>query len=148
MTKKDAFTEEEWTTILEGPTSAGMLVITASHGGTFKETFAESKAYAEARAHHGASELLDEIVSTRPKSDHTHYHSHDELQAGAVKHLTDAVATLTAKATPGELDDYRKFVLTLCEKVAAAHKEGADVVSPAETDAIATITTALGATTS
>lgn len=145
MTKKDAFTEEEWTTILEGPTSAGMMVITASHGGTFRETFAESKVYGEARAHHGASELLDEIVSTRPKTDHTHYHSADELQAGAIKHLTDAVALLSAKATPQEVDDYRKFVRTLCDKVAAAHKEGNDAENPAETAAIEKISAALGA---
>jgi hypothetical protein len=146
MTKKDAFTDEEWTTILEGPTSAGMMVITASRGGTFRETFAESKVYAEARAHHGASELLDEIVSTRPKSDHTHYHSAEELQAGAIKHLSAAVALLAAKATPQELEDYRKFVQTLCEKVAAAHREGSDSgASPAESAAIQQITTALGA---
>jgi hypothetical protein len=148
MTKKDAFTEEEWTTILEGPTSAGMMVIAASRGGTFRETFAESKVYAEARAHHGASELLDEIVSTRPKTDHTRYHSAQELQAGAIKHLTDAVAILQAKATPGELDDYRKFVRTLCDKVAAAHKEGGETESSAETAAIEQISTALGAAAS
>ncbi|HEV3212240.1 MAG TPA: hypothetical protein VGZ03_02475 [Acidimicrobiales bacterium] len=148
MTTKDAFTEEEWATILEGPTSAGMLVITASRGGTFRETLAESKVYAEARAHHGASELLDEIVSTRPKTDHTRYHSVEELRAGAVQHLTDAVALLTAKATPAELDDYRGFVRTLCDKVAAAHKEGDDATSAAESAAIQQVTAALGVTTS
>ena len=144
MTKKDAFTDEEWTTILEGPTSAGMMVITASRGGTFRETFAESKVYAEARAHHGASELLDEIVSTRPKTDHTHYHSAEELRAGATKHLSDAVALLGAKATPQELDDYRWFIGTLCAKVAAAHSEGSSGPSPEEAAAIGQITTALG----
>lgn len=145
MTKKDAFTDEEWTTILEGPTSAGMMVITASRGGTFRETFAESKVYAEARAHHGASELLDEIVSTRPKTDHTRYHSAEELRAGATKHLSDAVALLGAKATPQELDDYRRFIGTLCAKVADAHSEGSGSPSPEETAAIEQITAALGA---
>jgi hypothetical protein len=147
MTKKDAFTDEEWLTVLQGPTSAGMLVITASPGGTFKETFAESKAYAEARAQHGQSELLDEIVSSKPKMDHTRYHSHDEMKAGAITHLTAAVALLTAKATPAELEGYRSFVLALCAKVAAAHKEGDAAQSAAEVAAIEDVTAALGATT-
>jgi hypothetical protein len=53
MTKQADFTPEEWTEVLEGPTSAGLLVITASRGGTFRETFSTGKAYAEARQHHG-----------------------------------------------------------------------------------------------
>jgi hypothetical protein len=146
MTKKDAFTNEEWVTILEGPTSAGMLVITASRRGTFKETFAESKAYAEARAQHGQSELLDEIVSSRPKMDHTRYHSPDELKTGAIGHLTGAVALLSAKAAPEELESYRSFVLHLCKMVAAAHKEGDQAESDAESAVIKDIAAALGTT--
>ncbi len=144
MTTKAAFTDEEWISILEGPTSAGMLVITASHGGTFRETIAEAKAYAEARAQHGSSELLDAIVSTKPKTDHTRYHSSEELKAGVAKHLGDAIGVLTAKATSDEVEDYRKFVLSLCSKVAAAHREGGVAESPAETAAIAFISTSLG----
>ena len=75
MTTKAAFSPEEWTTVLEGPPTAGLIVITAAHGGTFRETIAMSKAYTEARAQHGESELLDEIVSAKPKMDHTRYHS-------------------------------------------------------------------------
>jgi hypothetical protein len=144
MTKKDAFTDEEWTAVLEGPTSAGMLVITASKGGMFKETFAESKAYVEARAQHDQTELLAAILSTKPKSDHTHYHSPEALKEGAVAHLTTAIKVLSEKATPEELAAYRSFVLTLCVKVAAAHKEGDAETSAAETDAIAAVTAALG----
>jgi hypothetical protein len=53
MTTKTAFSPDEWELVLEGPPTAGSLVITASHGGTFRETMAMSKAYAEARAQHG-----------------------------------------------------------------------------------------------
>src|SRR5690348_7954578 len=49
MTTSAAFTAEEWRSLLEAPPLAGMIVVTASHGGTFKETFAMSKAYADAR---------------------------------------------------------------------------------------------------
>ena len=128
-----------------GPAAAGLIVITAAHGGTFRETFAMSKAYAEARAEHGESELLDEIVSAKPKVDHTRYHSAEELRDDELGHLRDAMALLESKATAEERDDYRRFVFTLANKVAAAHREHGQSVSPAEAAAIEQITEALGA---
>ena len=145
MTTKAAFTPEEWTTVREGPTTAGMIVITAAHGGMFRESFAMSKAYAEARAQHGESELLDEIVAAKPHVDHSRYHSAEELKEHGLAHLRDAVALLEGKATPEERDDYRRFVVALANKVAAAHREGGQDVSPAEAAAIQEITAALGA---
>ena len=75
MTAKSDFSTEEWQRILEAPPSAGMIVVTAQRGGTFRETIAMAKAYTEARRQHGESELLDEIVAAKPERDHTHYHS-------------------------------------------------------------------------
>ncbi|HUL26631.1 MAG TPA: hypothetical protein VLW44_12775 [Streptosporangiaceae bacterium] len=144
MTTKAAFTPEEWKTVLEGPPSAGMIVITAASGGMFRETVAMSKAYTEARAQHGASELLDEIVSAKPAMDHTRYHSPEELRDSGLQHLRSAVTLLEGKATPEELDGYRQFVLTLADKVAAAHREGGQDVSPAEEQAIQQVAAALG----
>ena len=145
MTTNAAFSPEEWKVVLEGPPAAGLIVITAAHGGTFRETFAMSKAYAEARAEHGDSELLDEIVSAKPKVDHTRYHSPDELREHGLGNLRDAMALLESKATAEERDDYRRFVITLANKVAAAHREHGQSVSPEETAAIEQITEALGA---
>ena len=113
MTTQAAFSPEEWNVVLQGPPTAGLIVITAAHGGTFRETFAMSKAYAEARAEHGESEFLDEIVSAKPKLDHTRYHSAEELRDNGLGHLRDAMALLESKSTAGERDDYRRFVLTL-----------------------------------
>ena len=144
MTTKAAFSPEEWKVVLEGPPAAGMIVITAARGGMFRETVAMSKAYAEARAEHGDSELLDEIVAAKPQTDHTRYHSAEELRDHGLRHLRDAVTLVDSKATTQERDDYRRFVLTLAGKVAAAHKEGGQSVSPAEADAIQQITAALG----
>jgi hypothetical protein len=144
MTTKAAFSPEEWKVVLEGPSTAGMIVIAAGHGGMFREAFAMSKAYAEARAQHGESELLDEIVAAKPEVDHTRYHSPEELRANGLGHLRDAVALLKSKATTEELDEYRRFVLTLANKVAAAHREGGQSVSPPEAEAIGEITAALG----
>jgi hypothetical protein len=145
MTAKAAFSPEEWKVVLEGPPTAGMLVITAAHGGMWRETFAMSKAYAEARAQHGESELLDEIVSANPKVDHTRPHSPQEFRDHSLQHLRDAMALLESKATAQERDDYRHFVINLANKVAAAHKEEGQSVSPAEAAAIQDITAALGA---
>ena len=146
MTTKAAFAPEEWTVVLEGPPTAGMIVITAAHGGTFRETIAMSKAYSEARGEHGESELLDEIVAAKPKVDHTRYHSPEELRDNGLGHIRDAMALLGSKATAEERDDYRHFVLTLANKVASAHREHGQDVSPAEAEAIQQITAALGTT--
>jgi hypothetical protein len=144
VTTEAAFSAEEWALVLEGPPTAGMIVITAAHGGMFRETIAMSKAYAEARAQHGESELLDEIVAAKPHLDHSRYHSPGELREHGLGHVRDAVALLESKATTEELDDYRGFVLTLAGQVASAHREGGQSVSPAEAEAIAEITAALG----
>src|SRR5438477_12611000 len=113
MTRKASFAAEEWKLILEGPPSAGMIVVTAQRGGSFRESIAMAKAYVEARKHHGQSELLDEIVAAKPEHDHTRYHSVDQLKQAGLQHLRDAVSLLESKATPEEVEDYRRFVLTL-----------------------------------
>jgi hypothetical protein len=146
MTTEADFTPQEWELVREAPTSAGMSVIVAEQGGTFRETFSMAKAYAEARQHHGQSELLDEVVAAKPKTDHTRYHSPDELKQHAIEHVRDAVALLEAKAQPQELEDYRSFVVGLAERVAGAHSEhrGEDAVSAAERAAIEDVKQALG----
>lgn len=144
MTTKSDFTEQEWNTVLQGPPTAGMIVITAQHGGTFRETFAMSKAYVEAREQHGASQLLDEIVAAKPHLDHSRYRSPEELRQHGLEHLREAVSLIEQKATDSEVDDYRRFVLTLAEKVAHAHREHGVDVSEAERAAIDEISASLG----
>ena len=145
MTSKADFTAEEWELVLEGPPSAGMIVITAQRGGTVRETVTMAKAYAEARRQHGQSELLDDIVAAKPQMDHTRYHSPDELTKASLAHLGEAVNVLKAKATPAELAEYKQFVLAVAERVAGAHREDGQAVSPAEHAAIEQITQALDA---
>ena len=144
MTAKSDFTEEEWDTVLKGPPAAGLIVASAAKGGTFKESFAIAKSYGEARQGHGASELLDAIVSAKPEIDHHLYHSYDEIKTAGLEHVRDAVGVLESKATPDEVNDYRRFVLTLSDHVANAHREHGTAVSDGEQAAIADITTALG----
>jgi hypothetical protein len=144
MTGKADFTESEWKLVAEGPPTAGLIVITAQRGGTFSETLSIAKTYVEARKHHGESELLDEIVSARPEVDRTRYHSPDELKEHGLQHLRGAVELLEGKATPEELDEYKRFVLGVADKVANAHRESGESVSDNERAAIESIAATLG----
>lgn len=148
MTNRTAFTEQEWDLLREAPPTAGMIVLTAAHGGTFRETFAIGKAYAEAHKHPGETELVDAIVDAKPKGDHTRYHSPEELKEHGLQHLRDAVALIAAKGTEAEVDGYRRFVLSLAEGVAAAHREGDVDVSDPERRALDEIAASLGASPS
>jgi hypothetical protein len=144
MTGRTAFTDEEWELLREAPATAGMIVLTAEGGGTFRETFALAKAYTEARKEHGESELLDELVAAGPKSG-GRFHTTDELRERGREHLREAAALLTRKATPEEGEGYRAFVTTLARRVAEAHKEGGQTVSEREQAALEEIEANLAA---
>ena len=139
MTTKADFDPDEWKLVVEGPPSAAMLVITSQRGGTFRETLAMGKEYAEARQQHGQSELLDELIAARPHVDHTRYHSPEELSEHVLAHLREAVSVVQRKAQPSEAEEYRKFIVSLAERVAGAHTEGGQAVSEAERGAIESI---------
>jgi hypothetical protein len=141
MTDKAAFTEEEWELVREGPPTAGMVALSAEKGGSFRETWALAKFYAEARKEHGESELLDALVADKP--DVKRYSSSEELESQGLGRLTEAVTLLEQKATTGEVAGYRKFVMDVAERVAEAHKEGGQQVSEDERAAIEKIAASL-----
>jgi hypothetical protein len=141
MTGKADFTEEEWEVVREGPPTAGMVAATASSGGTFRESWALAKAFGEARQDHGASELLDALVSERPHA--KRYGSPAELEEQGLGRLREAAALLAQKAGPEELEAYRQFTLKVAERVAEAHKEAGSAVSAGEREALDKIAAAL-----
>ena len=145
MTGKDAFTDEEWEAVTEGPPIAGMYVLTAEHGGSFRESFALAKAYAEAREQHGESEVLDAVVGEKPKVDRHRYGTPDALRTDGVERLRQAVAAVEAKGAPDDVRAYRSFVLELARRVAEAHKEHGEAISANEQEALDAIAAALGA---
>jgi hypothetical protein len=124
MTRKADFNAEEWTKVVEGPLLAGLRVVAAERGGTIRESIALGKAYAQAREQHGENELLDEIVAQPPAVDRNRINRGDDIAAVADAGLREAAAILAEKATPEELEAYRRFTLTVAEAVANAHKEG------------------------
>ena len=148
MTGKADFTEQEWKLVLEGPPAAGLIVAAAQRGGTFREAFAISKAYVDARKEHGESELLDEIASAKPQIDRSRFGSPQELKDHGLQIIRDAVALLGGKATPDEVAEYKRFVVTLAQRVAASHREHGTDVSPAEQAALDEISATLGVASS
>jgi hypothetical protein len=143
MTGKAAFTPEEWTVVLEGPPAAGLAVATASRGGTFRESFALAKAYTEARKAQGENELLDALVSERPKMKRERANSAGELKEQSLQQIRDALALVEVKATPEEAGGYRSFVLDVANRVAVAHKEDGQAISPAEQETLDEISATL-----
>ena len=144
MTGKADFTEQEWEKILEGPTSAGLIVSAAERGGTFRESFSLAKTFSEARSAAGASGLLDEVTKAKPKVDRARPGSAEEMRERLLGNIREAVSLLEGKASAEELDDYRRFTLTIAERVAAAKDEHDRPVSDAERAAIDEISSALG----
>ena len=144
MTSKADFTEQEWDAVLEGPPSAGMIVVTASRGGTFERPSRSGR-----RTRRLASSTAPASCSTRscrpsrrsitrvtgrPRSCREH----------AVQHIRDAIEVLERKASADEVEGYRRFVLGLAERVASAHREDGMEVSGPEHEAIEQIRTSLG----
>jgi len=145
VTGKADYSEQEWALITGVPPLAGLMVAAAQRGGTFREALSMGKAYAEARQQHGSSQLLDELVATRPKVEHEHPHSPEELRETVLGKVREALALLQAKATEQEVADYAGFVRTLAERVASAHREGGQDVSEAERAALDALDGALAA---
>jgi hypothetical protein len=124
MTKKADFNAEEWSVVVKGPPIAGMIVVTAEHGGTIRETLEVGKAYQEARQGHMGPELIEELLDSPPEIDPKGYSDPADLRSRGLQQLRDAVATLEGKADADEIDAYRGFVLGVAERVAHRHKTG------------------------
>jgi hypothetical protein len=151
MTKRADFNAEEWSTVVDGPVYAGLRVIAASRGGQIRESLAMGRVYQEARAHHGESELLDDLVKSPPSIDPDQARELQANPAGvSTQHLHDAVGIVQAKATAAETDAYKKFVMTVAQAVAGAHKEGGFLgiggkqITDAENQALDELSAALG----
>src|SRR3954452_5545634 len=107
MTAKSDFSEEEWELVSEAPVVAGMIVLTAQGGGSFRETFAMSKRYGEARKKDGESQMLDELVSGAPGDDRHRYKTPELLRELGLQRIVEASALLASKATPAEVEAFR-----------------------------------------
>lgn len=152
MTRKADFNAEQWSTVVDGPLYAGMRVISADRGGTLRESLAMGRVYQEAREHQGQSELLDELVKSPPSIDADRVREAGGNVAVLVsQQLREAMRIVETKSTAAEVDAYKRFVMTVAQAVASAHKEGGFLglggkqISDAENQALDEISAALGA---
>jgi hypothetical protein len=114
VTTKADFNAEEWSTVVDGPLYAGLYVIASDRGGTLRESLAMSRVYQEARARHGAGQLLDELVASPPTIDAAAMQrAGGDVAAAATEHLRRAMEVLERVATDDERDAYKTFVMTV-----------------------------------
>ncbi len=151
MTRKADFNAEEWSTVVDGPLYAGMRVISADRGGALRESLAMGRVYQEAHARQGESGLLDELVKSPPSIDPERVRdAGGNIAALATEQLRKAIEILESKATSSEVDAYKRFVMTVAQAVAGAHKEGGFLgiggkqISDTENQALDEISTAMG----
>jgi hypothetical protein len=151
MTRKADFNAEEWSTVVDGPLYAGMRLISADRGGTLRESLAMGRVYQEARAHHGESELLDELVKSPPSIDPDRAREAGRnIAVVTSEQLREAIRILEANSTRSEVDAYKRFVMRVAQAVASAHKTGGFLgvggkpISDAENQALDEVSSALG----
>lgn len=152
MTKRADFNAEEWSSVVNGPLYAGMRVISADRGGTLRESLAMGHVYQDARQRHGESELLDELLKSPPSIDPDRLReAGSDIAAITSQQLRDVISVLEAKGTSAEVDAYKRFVMSVAQAAAGAHKEGGFLgiggkqISDGENQALDEISMALGA---
>jgi hypothetical protein len=123
MTKRGEFNADDWSTVVQAPALAAAQVMTAERGGTLREAASLGRTYQEARAEH-SSELVEAVVSEPPRIEPADVRSPDGLAEHARQQLRAATDIVRRHATDEELDDYRRFILSVARAVARAHKEG------------------------
>jgi hypothetical protein len=125
VTSKADFNAEEWSTVVEGPVLAGMRVVAAHRGGTIRESLAVAKVYAAAREDQSDSELLDALVASPPAIDAQEIRARGgDIETVSSERLREALRIVRDKATPEEVEDYKRFVRVVAETAAKRHKEG------------------------
>lgn len=107
--------------ITTAPTLTAMYVSAAERGGGLSESVAAARAYAAARA--GTSrELLRDILASPPAVDRS---AGNELIQQALPKLREAIRTLERHTGDDEeVNEYKRFVYSVAEAVAHAHREG------------------------
>jgi len=107
--------------ITTAPTLTALYVSAADRGGGLSESIAAARAYASARA--GASgPLLRDILASPPAIDRS---AGKEVAEQALPRLREAVRILERHTGDDEeVNEYKRFVYSIAEAVAHAHREG------------------------
>ena len=150
MTTQADFDAEEWQTVVAAPAIAGHIVSAAQRGDAAREVAVMAHTYVEAEKAHPGFDLLGEVVARAPE-DVLHESSvRERPEVDGLERIRTAVALLEAKATPEEVDTYKRFAFDVAERVALAARSGdvlgigGELVSDAEHEALERVAEALG----
>ncbi len=119
MTAKAEFNAEEWSKVVVGPFVAGLVVIAADRGGSIRETVAMAKVFSEQQQAGDNPELIKELLGERPNAETLKGEGANPEEA-----LREALDILEAKATPEEVDAYKRLCLEIAQRVAERTKSG------------------------
>jgi hypothetical protein len=123
MATRADFTAEEWESLQQGVTGAGLLVSLSDRSffDTFKEAGALGRHIAQAKRSN-SSELVRELADIRGTGFGL-TSSPDAIETETLAALRSAKSALTSKA-PDELESYRQFVVEVAQSVANAAAGG------------------------
>lgn len=133
MSVKDKFTPEEWKNLLKAPMLAGYAVAGSApskQDDFIKEMAAVADGIVEGERRAQKDSLLGTVVAeiiANAEDDQrgqTEKLSLDDIRNRALDTCRAAAAAAEAKAGPQEAYEYKRWVLVVAEKVAAAAKEG------------------------
>jgi hypothetical protein len=129
MTTKAEFNADEWSTIAAGPFVAGLTVIAADRGGTVRETVEMARVFAEEQKAGENPELIAELLRERPNPQAVlggegEKPTAEDLPVRAEQILREAITTLESKATPEEVEAYKRLCLEIAQRVAERTKSG------------------------
>ena len=157
MSKQDDYTPEEWLSISSAPVMAGLLISLSDVSGPIgmtKEAIAVARAVTDS-ASSSSNELLGAIATswkaqvTKPKLPDLPRDTPDSARNETLE-LCKKAADIVSQKSPGEADEYKKWLVSLAKKAAEASKEGGflgiggTLVSDSEAAAIASLASALG----
>jgi hypothetical protein len=160
MASKDNFTTEEWRSLIKAPMLISYAVAGAAPSGEdgfIQEMSAVADGIIEGGQQAAKESLLAAVVADIIANAQdelrgpTENISVKEIKAKALDNCRSVVAILQTKASAEEADEYKRWLLAVAQKVAAAAKEGgifgfgATQVSESETATINEIADALGA---
>jgi hypothetical protein len=125
LTTRAAFGAGEWETITTAPILAAMFVSAAERGGSLRESMAASRAYASARGHDAGPLLRDVLASPPALNQVTGAASTEDIERKAPAKLREAIRALERHTGDDEeVNAYKRFVYSVAEAVAHAHREG------------------------
>ncbi|MDX6696459.1 MAG: hypothetical protein QOF02_4062 [Blastocatellia bacterium] len=161
MGSKDKFTTEEWRSLIKAPMLVSYAVAGAAPSGEdgfIQEMSAVADAIIAGGEQAAKDSLLEAVVADILANAQdelrgpTESISVKEIKDRALDNCRSAAAIAQAKAGAEEADEYKRWLLAVAERVAAAAKEGgffgfgATQVSESETATINEIANALGTT--